>query len=371
MPAGSPASRGSAAVNVWRQGLTIGSAPPVVWLPAALVAGAMLLPLAYLVYRAAGAGGDVWGLLLRERSWQTLGRTVLLTGAVTAASATVALPLAWLTARTDLPHRRMWTVITALPLVIPSYVAAFVVVVALGPRGMFQQLLEAAFGIERIPPIYGFPGAMITIALLSYPYMLLPVRAALIGMDRTFEENARDAGRRPLDSVPPRDFAPASSRNRGGRAAGRAVYAQRLRRRIHASVRDDDVGDLRTIRVGFRPLRGGGIFSCSGSFGGRHFGSRIGNSRARRSSPHRRRVPPLAQPSAARTVEVAGLDILRGGNVDGSRNSNLDIDHMARAWAACRGRADSALGLAGQLHACVQPGGGCDDRPGDSAGRWR
>ena len=223
MPAGSPASRGSAAVNVWRQGLTIGSAPPVVWLPAALVAGAMLLPLAYLVYRAAGAGGDVWGLLLRERSWQTLGRTVLLTGAVTAASATVALPLAWLTARTDLPHRRMWTVITALPLVIPSYVAAFVVVVALGPRGMFQQLLEAAFGIERIPPIYGFPGAMITIALLSYPYMLLPVRAAPNWHGPDLRGERQDAGRRPLDSVPPRDFAPASSRNRGGRAAGRAV----------------------------------------------------------------------------------------------------------------------------------------------------
>ncbi len=197
MPAGPLASRSSVAVGVWRRGLNIGSAPPAVWLPAALVAGAMLLPLAYLVYRAAGAGGEVWALLLRERSWQTLGRTVLLTGAVTAVSAAVALPLAWLTARTDLSHRRMWTVITALPLVIPSYVAAFVVVVALGPRGMFQQLLEAAVGIERIPPIYGFPGATITIALLSYPYMLLPVRAALMGMDRTFEENARTLGDSP------------------------------------------------------------------------------------------------------------------------------------------------------------------------------
>ncbi len=197
MPAGSLVSRSSTAVGVWRRGLSIGSAPPAVWIPATLVAGAMLLPLAYLIYRAAGAGSEVWELLLRERSWQTLGRTVLLTATVTAASAAIAVPLAWLTARTDLPHRRTWTVITALPLVIPSYVAAFVVVVALGPRGMFQQLLEAAFGIERIPSIYGFPGAMMTIALLSYPYMLLPVRAALIGMDRTFEENARTLGDSP------------------------------------------------------------------------------------------------------------------------------------------------------------------------------
>ena len=197
MPGGSPASGGSAAVSVWRQSFGFGSTPPVVWIPATLVAVAMLLPLAYLVFRAAGAGDEVWGLLLRERSWQTLGRTVLLTGAVTAVATVVAVPLAWLTARTDLPHRRMWSVITALPLVIPSYVAAFVVVVALGPRGMFQQVLEAAFGIERIPSIYGLPGAMMTIALLSYPYMLLPVRAALAGMDRTFEENARTLGDSP------------------------------------------------------------------------------------------------------------------------------------------------------------------------------
>ena len=157
----------------------------------------MLLPLVYLIYRAAGAGQEVWDLLLRARSWQTLGQTLLLTAAVTISTAAIAVPLAWLTVRTDLPHRRIWTVITALPLVIPSYVAAFVVVVALGPRGMLQQILETTIGVERIPPIYGFPGAMMTITLLSFPYMLLPVRAALMGMDRAFEENARTLGDNP------------------------------------------------------------------------------------------------------------------------------------------------------------------------------
>ena len=154
----------------------------------------MLLPLAYLIYRAATAGDDVWLLLLRARSWETLGRTVILTVTTTVAATVIAVPLAWLTARTDLPFRRLWTVITALPLVIPSYIAAFLVVVALGPRGMLQGFLESAIGIERIPPIYGLPGAMAVIALLSYPYMLLPVRAALIGIDRSFEENARILG---------------------------------------------------------------------------------------------------------------------------------------------------------------------------------
>ncbi len=154
----------------------------------------MLLPLAYLIYRAAGAGVDAWELLLRVRSWQILVRTLLLASAVMIASTAIAVPLAWLTTRTDLPLRRMWTVLTALPLVIPSYVAAFIVVVALGPRGMLQQLLEAVAGIERLPAIYGFWGATMTITLLSFPYMLLPVRAALAGMDPALVENARSLG---------------------------------------------------------------------------------------------------------------------------------------------------------------------------------
>ena len=69
----------------------------------------------------------------------------------------IALPLAWLTVRTDLPLARTWSVLATLPLVIPSYVAAFAVVVALGPRGMLQGFLEPLIGVERLPDISGFP----------------------------------------------------------------------------------------------------------------------------------------------------------------------------------------------------------------------
>ena len=54
-------------------------------------------------------------------------RSAGLAVAVTAASLALALPLAWLTARTDLPGRRAWTVLAMLPLVIPSYIGAYLV----------------------------------------------------------------------------------------------------------------------------------------------------------------------------------------------------------------------------------------------------
>ena len=169
--------------------------PPLVILAPALVVGAaLLLPPVYLVVRALGGGGELWELLFRERVAEILGRTLLLVVTVTAASIVIALPLAWLTVRTDLPFRRLWAVLTPLPLVVPSYVAGFIVVVALGPKGMLQQALAGPFGIERLPDIHGFAGALLTLTFLSYPYVLITLRAGLFRIDPALEESARGLG---------------------------------------------------------------------------------------------------------------------------------------------------------------------------------
>ena len=154
----------------------------------------MALPLTYLVVRTLGAGGEAWELLFRVRVLETLGRTLLLAVAVTGASIALAVPLAWLTVRTDLPLRRAWSVLTVLPLVIPSYVGGFVVVAALGPRGMLQEFVAGPLGVDRLPEIYGFPGATLTLVLLSYPYVLLSVRGALWGLDPSLEETSSSLG---------------------------------------------------------------------------------------------------------------------------------------------------------------------------------
>ena len=154
----------------------------------------MVLPLAYLVLRTLGVGAEAGELLFRMRVLETLGRTALLALAVTGASIAVAVPLAWLTVRTDLPFRRVWSVLTVLPLVIPSYVGGMVVVASLGPTGMLQGFLAGPLGVERLPEIYGFPGAMLTLVLLSYPYVLLSVRGSLWGLDPSLEETSRGLG---------------------------------------------------------------------------------------------------------------------------------------------------------------------------------
>jgi len=173
--------------------------PAWLWVPAVLVAVTMLVPLAYLAVRAGGAGRQALSIAGDPATLRVLANTAVLAALVTAASALIAVPLAWLTTRTDLPGRRVWAVLTALPLVIPSYVGGFAYIAAFGPRGMLQSLL-APLGVERLPDIYGLPGAVLTLTLFSFPYLLLIVRGALLGMDPSLEEASRSLGHSPTQT---------------------------------------------------------------------------------------------------------------------------------------------------------------------------
>lgn len=170
------------------------TAQHLVWALAFTAVAVTLLPIVYLLMRAAEAGAEGLTLLFRARTLEVLLGTVGLSLAVTVAALAIAVPLAWLTVRTDLPYRRLWSVLTALPLAIPSYVGGLVLVAALGPKGMLQQLLAGPLGVDRLPEIYGFPGATLALTLFSYPYLLLSVRAGLQGLDPALEEASRGLG---------------------------------------------------------------------------------------------------------------------------------------------------------------------------------
>ena len=102
-------------------------------------------------------------------------------------------PIAWLTARTDLPGRRAWAVLTAVPLALPSYVVGFAFLAFFGPRGTLQGVL-APLGVERLPSIAGFGAAALVLTLVSFPYVALATRAGLLRLDPALEESARLLG---------------------------------------------------------------------------------------------------------------------------------------------------------------------------------
>ena len=203
--------------------------PAVAWAPALLIAALLLIAPVYLALRTLGAGPEAADLIFRVRTLSVVLRTVALMGAVMVGCVVIAAPLAWLTVRTDLPFRGFWRVATMLPLALPSYIVGFAIVVSLGPVGFLQEWLELRFGVERLPSIYGFPGAAFTLIILSFPYALLPIRAALWNMDATLEESARALGRSRWQTFRSVTLPIAAAGHPGRWAAHRSVHPQRLR----------------------------------------------------------------------------------------------------------------------------------------------
>ena len=165
--------------------------PPLVLLVLGLAIGlASALPALYLVVAVVDDFAAALDAVTTSRTVGLITRSLGLAAAVTAAAVAIAVPLAWLTVRSDLPGRRAWATLATLPLVIPSYIGAYLFVSALGPRGALANLL----GVE-LPSIYGFAGAFLVLTLFTYPLVLIPLRSALRRMDPSLEEAARVMGR--------------------------------------------------------------------------------------------------------------------------------------------------------------------------------
>ncbi len=167
--------------------------PATLWVPALAASAFCLIPSVYLAIRAAEDPADAVATLTAPATLVLLARSMLFAAVVTLVAALIALPLAWLTTRTDLPGRRLIAFLAPMPLAVPSYVGALVAISAFSPRGLLQQAL-APFGVEAIPSIYGFGGAAAVLALVTYPYLLLTLRPAIEALDPRLEELSRTFG---------------------------------------------------------------------------------------------------------------------------------------------------------------------------------
>ncbi len=154
--------------------------------PALLVAIAVAcsalaaVPLVYLVVRAADAGAlEFVQTLLRPRVLQLTLNTATLAVAVTLASLTLGVASAWVLTRLRLAGARLLLVASALPLAVPSYLAAYGWLV-------WQPTLD------------GFWASWFVMTAVCTPYVTLPVAAALRGTSTDLESVARTLGRGPL-----------------------------------------------------------------------------------------------------------------------------------------------------------------------------
>jgi iron(III) transport system permease protein len=159
-------------------------------IPVAIVVTGVLVPLGYLFVRAFQADPQVlWDLVVRWRNLRLLGNTVGLAVGVLLGTTLIAFPLAWLTTRTDLRGRGLLTLLGVLPLAVPGYVMAYVLLATTGAYGTLAQTLGLV-----LPRLSGYDGAVIALSLGTYPYLFLNLRTALLGVDPALEESARALG---------------------------------------------------------------------------------------------------------------------------------------------------------------------------------
>ncbi len=161
---------------------------PVLWTSSFVVVAAACIPAVYLLVRAREASEGAWLMLLTPRTLALLANTLLLAVTVTLLTACTALPLAWLTVRSDLAARRFWTVMLTLPLAVPSFIFGYVLLAAFGTGGLVQ-----SWGMST-PSIYGFWGAAAALGLATFPFPFLSFRAALLREDPSLSEAAATLG---------------------------------------------------------------------------------------------------------------------------------------------------------------------------------
>jgi hypothetical protein len=220
---------------------------PQILMAAGLVGLFAAIPLAYIILRALGAEAEAWHRLLQVRMWILLRNTLLLAVTVTMGSTVIGVGTAWLTERSNLPGRKIFRWLLALPLAIPAYIGGIVHLTLMRPRGgLFPKLLEDLTGISMpgLNPL-GLWGATFILVLFSYPYIYLLSAAAFRSLNASHRGGIHDPG--PLAEA---DFlaggaANPATGNRGGDAAGGAGRAGRIWDRGTAALRDLHFGDLR------------------------------------------------------------------------------------------------------------------------------
>lgn len=154
---------------------------PSRWLLGAAIVPTVLssLPLIYIAIRVGQDGLSGIALeLFRGRTFSLLVNTIILAVSVTLFAAVIGSAIAWAVERTDLPGRRWWRALAALPLAVPAFVSSYA---WSSIDIMFQSM----------------PGAIMVLTLSSYPLVYLPVAAALRNTDASFEDVSRSLGRGP------------------------------------------------------------------------------------------------------------------------------------------------------------------------------
>jgi len=174
---------------------------PVWIIAAAALLLLMLLPLGWLGYLSvSGEGGLTLAHYARvftdARLQQALWNTVVLAFWSALLSLAIGAPMAWLTARTDLPGKRVIRGLVMASFVTPPFLGAFAWVMLAGPNaGYLNKLYRGLTGAETpLLNIFSMPGLIFVVALYTFPYAYIMIVNTLELIASDLEEAASILG---------------------------------------------------------------------------------------------------------------------------------------------------------------------------------
>lgn len=160
------------------------------------VAAIILIPILVVTFSIFTPSDDVWHHLVETTLPSLLINTFWLCFGVVGGAILLGTSLAWLTAIYDFPGRKFFSWALLLPIAIPAYVTAFVVLGLFDYTGPIQTYLRTWLGAESdwIPDFYGRSGAILVMMLAFYPYVYLLARNAFITQGKRLIEAAQSLG---------------------------------------------------------------------------------------------------------------------------------------------------------------------------------
>ena len=150
--------------------------PRRIFLPISLLALLLAAPILVVLTAPLHSDAPQWDHVLHALLPAHLKETVLLLSGVLAISLLIAIPSAWLVASYQFPLRGLLRWAMVLPLAMPTYISAFTYAALLGPTGSMSTWMAGHFGFR--PDIVNLPGLSLVLALVLFPYIYLPARAA-------------------------------------------------------------------------------------------------------------------------------------------------------------------------------------------------
>ena len=177
-------------------------AVPVWLIAAAILLLLILLPLGWVAYMSvSGERGLTLAHYARVFTDPRLGRalwnTVVLAFWSGLLSLAIGAPMAWLTARTDLPGRRVMPSLVMASFVTPPFLGAFAWVMLAGPNaGYLNKLYRSLTGSpDPLVNIFTMPGLIFVVALYTFPFAYIMVVNTLELIASDMEEAARSWAR--------------------------------------------------------------------------------------------------------------------------------------------------------------------------------